>query len=590
MNAVEGWLVSDDFFAPVTFDLFDTLMSQYASVRTRLEAMAAAVSAPACEGVLHYFVKANAPEGRHSMPATVEALFDLAPAIAQLDADFWDRALRMTDVLDYMPQKRRTDWYEQIRNPAGKKHQYDQTMAKCAGCGWKGSKAGSYHEVTDCPRCDSTDITYSEWEIEPIPEFTADTVRATIESLLAMRSQFFGERIDGIFQALSRTHVTNSPKGFRQRMILNRALSSYGTVEWGTAGVINDLRCVIAKFMGRDEPAHNATDEVIKLGKRRTGQWVSIDGGALRIRVYAGVGTAHLEVHEEIAWRLNKVLASMYPMAIPEEFRERPKRAKKVKEFRLFNRPIPFAVLGVLSGMKPGYRKRQKQHWKESEFENIPNTLMFGYGDIDKAAQDQAITVLEAIGGVKTKAGNLTYWTFDYDPGDVLDDVICSGQIPDQKSHQFYPTPESVAGQAIAMAEEGATDSMLWLEPSAGIGNLADRMPRGRTKCVEISELHASILRAKGHDVVCADFLGAPVNPTFGRVVMNPPYSEGRWQAHLDHASKMLAPGGRLVAILPSSARGKALLPGFSAIWSDVLENEFAGTTVDVVIGCFERS
>ena len=593
MNAVEGWLVDhEDFFAPAPFDLFDTLMSQYQSVRDRLENMAAAVNSEACAGVLHYFVKGNCEDGgRHTMPATVETLFSLPEAIAELDADFWDRALRLTDVLDYMPQKRRSEWFEQIRNPMGKKLGYSEKRYQCQECKWTGSSHGVFRREDDmscCPECGGA-VTACEWAIEPIPAFTAETVRATLESLIAMRSQFFGERIDGIFQSLSRSHVTNSPKGFRQRMILNRALSGYGYVESGTAGVINDLRCVIAKFMGRDEPKYGATDSVINTAKHRSGKWVSIDGGALRIRVYRGVGTAHLEVHPEIAYRLNKVLASMYPMAIPEEFRERPKREKKVKEHVLFSRPIPFAVLEVINKMKPAFRRATDDRHGNRKFVDIPNTQMFEIGEIDKAAKKQAESILAAIGGVETKDGNLTYWSFEYNPGEVLTDIICSGQIPDHVSHQFYPTPDSVAEQAIALAEEGATDTMLWLEPSAGIGNLADRMPRGRTKCVEISELHAAILRAKGHDVVVADFLGSPKGATFDRIVMNPPYSDGRWQAHLAHAASHLATGGRLVAILPASARGKALLPGFNAVWSDVLANQFENTTVSVVIGVFDR-
>jgi hypothetical protein len=46
----------------------------------------------------------------------------------------------------------------------------------------------------------------------------------------------------------------------------------------------------------------------------------------------------------------------------------------------------------------------------------------------------------------------------------------------------------------------------------------------------------------------------------------------------------MLAAAGRLVAILPASAKGKDVLPGLALEWSRVYENEFAGTSVDVVI------
>lgn len=46
----------------------------------------------------------------------------------------------------------------------------------------------------------------------------------------------------------------------------------------------------------------------------------------------------------------------------------------------------------------------------------------------------------------------------------------------------------------------------------------------------------------------------------------------------------MLADDGRLVAILPSGARNKDVLPGWNVEWSKVFDNEFAGTSVSVVI------
>jgi 16S rRNA G1207 methylase RsmC len=72
--------------------------------------------------------------------------------------------------------------------------------------------------------------------------------------------------------------------------------------------------------------------------------------------------------------------------------------------------------------------------------------------------------------------------------------------------------------------------------------------------------------------------------------VMNPPFSEGRWQAHIEHAATLLNDGGRLVAIVPASARGKDVLPGFSITWSDVMNNEFANTSIAVVVMAAERA
>jgi hypothetical protein len=540
MNAIAtpayGEIVEDvtEFFAPMSSDLVDSLLGQYGAARKNIEAMAAAVSDPQHASVLHYFISGNVAEQRYSIPSTVETLFNLEGAVGQLNGDFWNRALRLTDVIDYMPQKRREEWYEQIKNPLGrKKNKYTQ-----------------------------------EAELPALPDFEEDTVRGTLSGLLASRHKFLAERVDGIFRALSRTHVTNRPEGFSKRMIIA------GVHSYGTAGQINDLRCVIAKFMGRDEPKHGATEPVIKAAGRHNGEWMAIDGNSLRIRVYGGVGTAHLEVHPEMSWRLNAILASLYPAAIPSQFREKPKNRKKVKDFELFDKPLPHAVIAMLAEMR-NVRERVMPEWPE-RYIDVPMARVMGYGDKDKATQAEAEKVLVAIGAVKIKH----YWQFDYQPGEVLDQIVCSGCIPDQKSHQFYPTPEPVAMAAIELADIQPGQSCL--EPSAGQGGLADLMPK--PVCIEISELHCEILKAKGHYVECADFLKWKATGKYDRIVMNPPYSEGRWQAHIEHASTMLADGGRLVAILPASAKGKDVLPGLKHEWSQVYNNEFAGTSVSVVV------
>jgi len=122
------------------------------------------------------------------------------------------------------------------------------------------------------------------------------------------------------------------------------------------------------------------------------------------------------------------------------------------------------------------------------------------------------------------------------------------------------------------------------LEPSAGQGGLADLMPKEQTACVEVSKLHCEILKAKGHNVIEADFLQFNRTDWYHRIVMNPPYSQGRWQAHTKHAATMLRRNGILVAVLPVSAKNKFELDGFDCSWSDVYENEFAGTSVSVVL------
>lgn len=536
VDATASTVVEDaPFFAPAASDLLDGLIGEYGMRRRQCEQVAA-IAAGDLGNALHYFLCGNQDEraGRFGTLA-VERLFKLDGAVAALNAAYWSKALALTDVLDCMPQKRRDEWNTSIR---------------------------------ECTT----------------PDFTEEAVRPTIEGLLAAREKFFAERVDGIFRGLSGEHVTNAPEAFGKRMIIARVLSSYGNSEHSTCGLINDLRCVIAKFMGRDEPKYWASGTLVNLLKGRWGEWVPVDGGALRIRLYMK-GTAHLEVHPDMAWRLNCVLARLYPMAIPAQFRERPKR--KAKAHELMKRPLPFAVLEVLASLEPA-RRRVPNDW-QTRSELVPNALSLRCGDRDKQALHEAESIIQAIGGVKVPQG---WYQFDYRPTDVVREIVVSGCIPDQVSHQFYPTPRKLALLAVELAEIGEAD--LVLEPSAGHGDLADVLPKERTTCVEVSGLRCDILRARGFNATQADFIAwaeaeDAKSTRFDRVVMNPPFADGRARSHLEHAASLVSPGGRLVAILPEGMRGNDCLPGFEHSWSKPYPGEFAGTSVAVVFLVADR-
>jgi hypothetical protein len=534
-------LVDDsEFFAPVASDVIDSLIGRYQDMRARIEQVGEVINSERFAGAVQYFLDGNSDPGRRYSSYTVEKMFGLGGAVAQLNSAFWSQALSLTDVYDCMPQARRDEWNKQLRHPQGVK---------------------KYERFADSGKA-------QEWELQPLPDFTETTVRDTLSGLLAARAKFFAERVDGIFRGLSGEHVTNSPAGFGKRMIIGYMLS-YGSIRHERAGLINDLRCVIAKFMGRDEPKYNTASVLISELYRCTGQWVSIDGGTLRIRVYKK-GTAHLEVHPDMAWRLNQVLANLYPLAIPAEHRARPK--KRAKDFLMMGRPLPFATLNLLADGLNGYDARHRP----------AKAFSFDYKAKEHpAAYKDACAVLAALGGTPNKDGS---YEFDYPVEPVLREVIISGCLPDQVAHQFYPTPEKLARICAELAEICEYDTVL--EPSAGQGDLAAFLPKDRTTCVEISPLHCAVLKAKGFDAVQADFIAwSEAAPQFSAVVMNPPFANGRAHLHVERAGHKVKPGGRLVAILPASAKGKDWLgKGWACEWSSVYEREFAGTGVAVVI------
>lgn len=457
---------------------------------------------------MNYFFEA-ASVGSRSV-ASVGDVFKLEPAIKALDADYWQRAMLLTDVLEYMPADKRNEWHEQI----------------------------SKHKT---------------------PAFEYQSVKQTLIQLLNNRAQFMAERVDGLFRALSDEHLTNRPEAFGKRFIIGYMLS-YSSINSARSNYIHDLRCVIGKFLGREIPKSCNTYADLN-NMERDGQWNEFDGGAFKIRLYKK-GTAHMEVHPDIAWQLNKVLAHLHPYAIPAEFRT--KKPHKLKEHKLHYDLVSFEIMKELEQGLP-YRSIEAK------------TLEYKYKEPPGA---QTIAIIERLGGVETSK---LCWEFDYLIEPVLKELTRSGRIPERKSHQFYPTPGELADVAVAMAEIEPNHSCL--EPSAGQGGLADMMPKSTT-CIEVSPLHCAVLKAKGYDTICADFIwySGTITNKYDRIVMNPPFSDGRGVEHVKHAAKMLAAGGKLVAILPSTNKGKILVEGIDHEWSEVFHDKFKDASVDVVM------
>lgn len=115
----------------------------------------------------------------------------------------------------------------------------------------------------------------------------------------------------------------------------------------------------------------------------------------------------------------------------------------------------------------------------------------------------------------------------------------------------FFPTPAAVTEAMLAAAD--IRPGMAVLEPSAGMGHIADRI---REKGVEpvVAELEPQkreLLEAKGYEVVGKDFMElVPENGGYDRILMNPPFSKRQDTEHVRRAYDMLNPGGRLVAIV----------------------------------------
>lgn len=154
--------------------------------------------------------------------------------------------------------------------------------------------------------------------------------------------------------------------------------------------------------------------------------------------------------------------------------------------------------------------------------------------------------------------------------GEVLPDAEEEGVKPSastavSKDLQFYWSPPEVVEAACEFAGihgpraygSGHTPpAHRVLEPSCGDGRILDELrARGcRPLGIEYHPGRAAEAKAKGHAVLCANFLEQPAEPVFDHVIMNPPFYGRHYAQHVRHAYKFLKPGGTLVSILPATA------------------------------------
>lgn len=180
--------------------------------------------------------------------------------------------------------------------------------------------------------------------------------------------------------------------------------------------------------------------------------------------------------------------------------------------------------------------------------------LVLAGPQMDPKLYQRVNEVLEAVGGRWTKTARAHL--FPTDAAEAIAPVIATGHVVTLKEKrtqaQYFPTPDAVVQRLIELAD--LQPGMEVLEPSAGSGAIATAVASqgAYVDCFEQDPGYAAVLTDIGvaRSVTVADFLTAPAEPRYDRVVMNPPFTRQADVAHVQHALGFLKPNGLLVAVM----------------------------------------
>lgn len=165
-------------------------------------------------------------------------------------------------------------------------------------------------------------------------------------------------------------------------------------------------------------------------------------------------------------------------------------------------------------------------------------------------------------------------------------------------SHNLFQTPDPIAAEMAGLLQRQGRI----LEPSAGLGRLyraiRQRDSESLLTLVDSSvdccrELYLATEKDSACRLIQGDFLeqSPELLGLFDGILMNPPFRLREDIAHILHAKKFLAPGGRLVGLCADSHHRGSKLRADCCHWQRLPKRSFAaeGTAVGVVLFAIQR-
>jgi hypothetical protein len=157
-----------------------------------------------------------------------------------------------------------------------------------------------------------------------------------------------------------------------------------------------------------------------------------------------------------------------------------------------------------------------------------------------------------------------------------------------QKIQGFFPTPKHLIDKMMDYANIFQRRGMKVLEPSAGIGHIADEVKAcnydHEIHAVEIRPALCNILELKGYETIaCDDILNSHrfiEDQKYDRIIMNPPFEKNQDIIHIKHCfDNLLADNGILVSVASIGVMHNSNRNIFTEFQEFVLEN-----------GCFDAN
>lgn len=183
------------------------------------------------------------------------------------------------------------------------------------------------------------------------------------------------------------------------------------------------------------------------------------------------------------------------------------------------------------------------------------NNIYLPEGQLDRKLYQKVAKRLNLIGG-KWIGRKIQAFVFDSDPTELLAQIASGEARNIKKEYQFFATPDDLADIMVEHADLEYSDQIL--EPSAGQGAIVKAINQNhwfvhpdRVECYEIMNINRTKLRNSGieHKMLGNDFLQAPDEPLYDKIIANPPFSKNQDIDHIYKMYSLLKDGGRIVTL-----------------------------------------